>query len=305
MPKNLKKGMILITVLIMITACTTIALLMHEKSTEAYASVSTLYSEYQGAIYAMTAIEALSMAFALDDANFDSKEDIWNMVPPIPLDRGFLTVHIMPLNAKLPLELLGSDNDTKSERVRTALETLFREKEIELPDIDELQQWMGSMKAPANSRFDEDSSPYSMKGGKLSTLGELAFIPSFQQDYKKIAPFVSIGGDNNKINLNMAEKEIINAYIPELSSYVDSIIEAREEKPFKSVSEIYTLMGGTSAQELYSQILPFIDIKSTLFYVKLELNIGDDDIYYHLLMQRNGRTLKAVKYIEGNNVEYF
>lgn len=305
MQNNLKKGMILITVLIMITACTTIALLMHEKSTQAYASVSTLYSEYQGAIYAMTAIEALSVAFALDDSNFDSKEDYWNIVPPIPLDRGFLTVHIKPLNSKIPLEQLASDNDTKSDRVRNALEEILREKEIDSPNLDELQQWVGSMQAPANTRLDEDSSPYSYKGGKLATLAELALIPSFQADYKKIAQFVSIAGDNNKINLNLADKEIISAYLPELSSYVDTIIQAREETPFKNISEIYTLMGGTAAQELYSQVLPYIDVKSTLFYVKLELNIGEDDIFYHLLMQRNGRTMKAIRYIEGNNVEYF
>ena len=58
-------------------------------------------------------------------------------------------------------------------------------------------------------------------------------------------------------------------------------------------------------QDEYSKILPYIDVKSSLFYIKLELNIGDDNIYYHLLVQRNGTSVSPVKYIEGNSIDYF
>ncbi len=51
--------------------------------------------------------------------------------------------------------------------------------------------------------------------------------------------------------------------------------------------------------------MPYLDVKSSLFYIKLELNIGDDNIYYHLLVQRNGSNVTPIKYIEGNNIEYF
>ena len=37
----------------------------------------------------------------------------------------------------------------------------------------------------------------------------------------------------------------------------------------------------------------------------ITLNIGDDNIYYHLLVQRKGTNVSPVKYIEGNNIEYF
>ena len=57
---------------------------------------------------------------------------------------------------------------------------------------------------------------------------------------------------------------------------------------FKDVSAIYNLMG-SAMQEEYSKILPYIDVKSSLFYVKIELNIGEDNLYYHLLVKRNGK----------------
>ena len=88
-------------------------------------------------------------------------------------------------------------------------------------------------------------------------------------------PYVSIAGDNNKINLNMASVEVIKAFVPELEPYVEDIISTRETEPFKDISAIYQLMG-SAMQDEYSKILPYIDVKSSLFYIKLELNIGYD-----------------------------
>ena len=102
----------------------------------------------------------------------------------------------------------------------------------------------------------------------------------------------------------MASAEVIKAFVPELEPYVEDIISTRETGPFKDVSAIYQLMG-SAMQDEYSKILPYIDVKSSLFYIKLELNIGDDNIYYHLLVQRNGTNVSPVKYIEGNSIDYF
>ncbi len=272
MNKNMKKGSILVTVLIIIAACTTLVLFIHEKTMNAYGTVITLQNDYQGAIYAMTATQALEMAFQYDEETYDSSSDIWAQIPPIPLDNGFMTVYMTPLNSKVPLAGLVSNDEGLSD--------------------------------PTGERFDENSAPYSAKSSQLQTLAELAFIPSFKDEYKKLTHYVSIAGDSNKINLNMASAEVIKAYVPELEPYVEDIISTRETEPFKDVSAIYQLMG-SAMQDEYSKILPYIDVKSSLFYIKLELNIGDDNIYYHLLVQRNGTNVSPVKYIEGNSIDYF
>ncbi len=303
MNSKMKQGSILVTVLIIIAACTTLVLFIHEKTMTAYGTVITLQNDYQGAIYAMTAIEALEMAFQYDEESYDATSDIWAQIPPIPLDNGFMTVYMLPLNAKVPLAALVSNDENLRERAENAVTTLIRDLDLTEANIYDLQTWVGSSD-PTGERFDENSAPYSSKSSQLQTLAELAFIPSFKDEYKKLTPYVSIAGDNNKINLNMASKQVISAYVPELEPYVEEIISTREEEPFKDISAIYQIMG-TAMQDEYSKILPYIDVKSSLFYIKLELNIGDDNIYYHLLVQRNGTNISPIKYIEGNSIDYF
>lgn len=303
MNNNMKQGSILVTVLIIIAACTTLVLFIHEKTMTAFGSVITLQNDYQGAIYAMTAVEALEMAFQYDEANYDSEHDVWAQIPTIPLDNGFMTVYIKPLNAKVPLAGLVSSDEKLRERTETAVSQLLSELNLTEPDIEELKTWVGSSD-PTGERFDENSAPYSAKSSQLQTLAELAFIESFKNEYKKLTPYVSIAGDNNKINLNLASAEVIKAYVPELEPYVEDIISTREAEPLKNVSALYEIMGA-AMQDEYSKILPYIDVKSSLFYIKLELNIGDENLYYHLLVQRNGSSVTPVKYIEGNNIDYF
>ena len=303
MNKNMKKGSILVTVMVVVTACTSLALFIHEKTLAAYGTVISLQNDYQGAIYAMTAIEALEMAFQYDEASYDAADDIWTQIPTIPLDNGFMTITMKPLNAKVPMATLNSKDEDVKERATNALNELMRQLEITEPDIYELLTWVGASD-PTGERFDENGAPYSMKSAQLQTLAELALLPSFQTDYKKLIPYVSIAGDGNKINVNLASKEVIDAYVPELAPYTDQIISTRETEPFKDVSAVYNIMGA-AMQDEYSKILPYIDVKSSLFYIKIELNIGDDNIYYHLLVQRNGSSVSPLKYIEGNNIDYF
>lgn len=302
MMKN-KKGSILITVLIVISLCTSVALFIHERSSSSYASVINLQTEYQGAIYSMTAIKALELAFKYDTNSSDGKEDIWNNIVPIPVDKGFLTVYIKPLNSKLPLNILASDNKTKTERYEEAFTRLMEELNVADIRVEDLKDWLGSGNVTAE-RFDENSTPYSFKGAMLDTLGELQYIPAFADDFKDISEYISIGEPDSKINVNLASKEVIIALLPELEPYINDIEEARDEADFKNVSDIYDIVGAGN-QEMYNKILPHFDVKSSVFYAKIELNVLDENRYYHILFQRNGRSIKVVKYIEGPNVEYF
>ncbi|MDE7034221.1 MAG: general secretion pathway protein GspK, partial [Mucispirillum sp.] len=206
MNKNMKKGSILVTVLIIIAACTTLVLFIHEKTMNAYGTVITLQNDYQGAIYAMTAMQALEMAFQYDEETYDSSSDIWAQIPPIPLDNGFMTVYMTPLNSKVPLAGLVSNDEKLKERTENAVTALLSELELTESDIYDLKIWVGSSD-PTGERFDENSAPYSAKSSQLQTLAELAFIPSFKDEYKKLTHYVSIAGDSNKINLNMASAE--------------------------------------------------------------------------------------------------
>lgn len=301
---KMKRGSILVTVLIIISICTTLVLFMHERSMAAYGTVNTLQNEYQGAIYAMTAAKALEMAFQYDDAAYDSPEDIWNNVPPLPIKNGFLTIYVKPVNSKFPLSALMSDNETVRQRHEDGFTTLMSLLELKDPSVVELRKWINSDNYTTKTRLSEDNGPYSTKAAQLQTLAEIAYIPTFETDYKKISEYASIGDNNKKINLNFASKEVIESYVPELKPYIEEIIKRRESEPLKNVSDLYEIMG-TTMQDEYAAILPYIDVKSELFYIKLELNAGNDIIFFHILAKRNGSSVSPIKYIEGTNEEYF
>lgn len=298
-----RKGSILITVLIVISLCTSLALFIHQKAISSYSSVIALQTEYQGAIYAMTAVKALELAFKYDTDSSDGKEDIWNIIPPIPVEKGFLTVYIKPLNSKFPLNILASDNDTRTKRYEDGFVKLMEELNMDTGRIDDLKNWLGSG-IITSERFDENNTPYSFKGNKLDTLAELQYIPAFADDFKDLSEYISIGDTDYKINMNIASKEVIIAVLPELEPFVEDIIQARDTADFKNVSDIYNIVGAVN-QDMYNKILPFFDVKSSLFYAKLELDAINEYRYYHILFQRNGKSIKVLKYIEGPNVEYF
>ena len=301
-----KKGSILITVLIIVSLCTTVVLSIHERAVNSYGKISSLQSEYQGAIYAMTAIDAIKLAFQYDDANYDCEKDIWAVIPSIPVEKGFLNVTIKPISARFPMNALALSNDTERERYEEGFDKLTQKLEIQ-PNLQELKEWLGSVKTLSAEKIDEDNAPYNIKGESLDTMAELYYIPKYEDIAKKLSQYASIGEkDSNtyKINLNFASKEVITSLIPELEPFIDSIISKRSDQCLKNVSDIYEIMGGT-AQSDYQSILPYFDVKSTLFYVKIELDISDDIKFYHILMRRNGSTITPIKYIEGNNIDYF
>lgn len=298
-----RRGSILITVLIVIALCTSLALFIHQRAIGSYASVIGLQTEYQGAIYAMTAVKALELAFKYDTDSSDGKEDIWNNLVPIPVEKGFLTVYIKPLNSKFPLNVLASDNDTKTKRYEEGFEKLMEGLNMDSGRLDDLKNWLGSGTV-TSERFDENNTPYSFKGGMLDTLAELQYVPAFQDDFKDISEYISIGDTDYKINMNLASEEVIVALLPELEPFITDIIESRDEADFKNVSDIYKIVGAVN-QDMYNEILPYFDVKSSLFYAKLELDAIEEYRYYHILFRRNGRSIKVLKYIEGPNVEYF
>ena len=299
----MKRGSILITVLVVISLCTTLALFIHEKSTASYGAVSELQNEYQGAIYAMTAITALENIFYYDDTKSYGHEDLWNMIPPIPVKNGFITAFITPINAKFPVNALSQDNETIRERYQRGFDELMNKLDFMDANSQEIMDWVGTGTV-TGERFDENNTPYSMKGEALNTLAELAYIPGFSDNYKSLSKYLSIGEPEYKININLASEEVILSILPELEPYIADIISAREDEDFKDVSAIYRIMG-ENAQETYNDILPYFDVKSSMFYVKMELNIGDEYKYYHVLLRRNGKSVKAIKYVEGGNIEYY
>ncbi len=300
---KLKEGSVLISVIIIISVAISLVIVVYERTTSSYSSVVKQQYEYQKAIYSVTAVEALKSLFKYDNTRHDGQTDIWNAVPPIPIQDGFLTITITPVNAKFPINGLANTDREVRERYADAFRTLLEEQELPIDIVDDTLSYLGTGDLNA-ALVDESSSPYGYRGGKLQSFAEAFYIPAIGVEFNKVAEFTSMGDPNNKINLNFASREVIVALIPELEPYVDAIITARDENDLEDVSDVYELMGGSS-QETYNTALNFFDVKSQYFYVKIEIIIQDDISYYHILFDKNGSNSSIIKYIEGGSIEYF
>ncbi len=305
-----RKGSVLIVVLVMTAFILTLVMALHEKSSESFGGVIDVQAENQGAIYAGSALTVIRQLMSLDDESYDAPTDQWATLPSIPVKNGYVTVTITPADDRLPVNALTQKDETKYERVKKAFEYIFSELDYDNTLWWALKDWVSSSESTPMSTeihdttFNSEGSSYTAKFSGLSSLYEMRMIPGFPSAYKDLSKYLCVGDTEPKININFADKLTIQALLPELDPYVDEIIEKRAETPFKSKDELYNMLGSGN-RDIYTAILPYFDVKSTFFYVKIEVDIIENTQYYHALLKRNGKRFTVLRYIEGRSISYF
>lgn len=305
-----RKGSVLISVIIMIAFLTSIAVYIFEKSQKTFLSVLDIYSDNQGAVYAAAAFDAFKKVIAYDDASYDGVNDIWRNIPSVSLAKGSLSVSVIPLDERIYINALSSADEKVKTRVKNAIDKLTDEYCIDSDVSAILSDWVNASGDFRESIYVYDrifnggSNRYTAKYAELETLAEIKLIDELAPCYSEIRKFATSGDSSARININLASAEVIEAFLPELSANISEIISLRDTEPFKNKDEIYRIMGDHRREE-YREIVPFFDVKSTLFYIRIEVNIGFNEQYYHLLVRRNGGRIALEKYIEGGSVYYF
>lgn len=300
----------LVTVLIMMAFLTSMVIVIYERSTASYRGVLDLQADNQGGIYAGTALTALRALMEYDNPEYDDPTDQWNMIPSIPVKGGFISVTVRPADDRLPVNaLVNTDNDTKR-RMEKAFETMYASLGYDDEMWKSLKDWVSTSTAIPLSQtipgavFNPGGNSYTAKNAMLSSLYEIRLIPGYSGVYKDIIKHLSLGELEPKININFADNLTIQSFLPELAPYVDNIIAEREKEPFRNKNALYNILGSGN-RDIYTATLPFFDVKSTLFYVKIEVDILDTLQYYHILMRRNGSRFTVIRYIEGRGLDYF
>jgi type II secretory pathway component PulK len=206
--------------------------------------------------------------------------------------------------------MLGSPDDNLSRRAENAFRTVFQDAGLD-EDLWRTMKDFVSDSGKATSTpyvegviFNRGGSSYTAKRGIIGALAELRIIPGLRHDYRQLAGYICAGEREGKININFASEKTINAFLPELASYASQIVELRENTPFKTKDELYTMLGSSSRED-YIAALPYFDVKSTLFYVRIEIDLMQTVQHYHALFRRSGRRLTLVSYIEGGNMDYY
>jgi type II secretory pathway component PulK len=303
---QMRRGGVLIVVLVMTAFIVSMVTLTFERSAATYTGVVTVQAENQGGIYAATAIEAIKTLMALDDANYDGANDMWATSIPLPVSGGFVTVTIKAADDRIPLSALTKARESAEyARVTAALDRLFTELELDTTLWHGIHDWMRPgdsemLTMSLGEEFNREGNSYTAPHRPLESLVELRLVPDLAREYNRLSKYIAMGDTQPRININFAPPEVISAFLPELEPYVEQIVEQRATEPFTNKDALYAIMGN---RDDYTKILPFFDVKSTLLYAKVEINLSSGNYYYHALFKRNGTSLSIVGYIEGGRTD--
>lgn len=214
------------------------------------------------------------------------EEGIWNLNGL--LNRGKIggedfLVRIYPESTRLDL------NRSSNVILKGLLKQLGVEEERIEVIVDSLLDWRDSdnlhrLNGAEDEYYSSLPRPYRCKNSNLEAVEELLLIRGMDKDIfygdknrKGLKDYVTVYSPSGRLNINTAPRELLLA-IPGFSEeLVDAVIQYRKETPFKSMSEIQSLIGGA-----YASVGKF-------------LTLSDDSTFrVEAFSQRGGPVLEAV-----------
>ncbi|AEI15104.1 hypothetical protein Flexsi_1454 [Flexistipes sinusarabici DSM 4947] len=303
-----KKGTVVIFVLFVIAFASSIIINLSERSVNSYEEVNDVYLMNQAYIYGKTAVKIVKNLIEDDDFKEDSRDDDWFNIPMYPLQKGYISIKIIPLNSKININDINSSNDNLSKRTSSAWDGLMQEYEFNDTETtsDFLKDWIDNDTkiSPTGielERYDYLGNTYQTKNEKLSTLTELTLIN--KELYPAMKNHFTVIAEDKQININFVNENTLKYYLPELEFYAEDIIDYRKFNDYTDVSQIRK--AAPIPDDLYVKMVPFLTVKSSNFYIKINVQLSEKDFYYHALLKRNQNNAKVTKFFKGTNKDYF
>jgi len=302
------RGTVVIFVLFVIAFASSVIINLSERSVNSYEEVNDVYLMNQAYIYGKTAIKIVKNLIEDDDFKEDSRDDDWFNIPMYPLQKGYISIKITPLNSKININDINSSNDNISKRTATSWDRLMEEYEFDDTDTtsDLLKDWIDNDTkiSPTGielERYDYLGNTYQTKNEKFSTLTELMLIN--KELYPKMKNHFTVVAENKQLNINFVSENTLKYYLPELEFYAEEIIDYREFNDYTDISQIRK--AAPIPDELYVKMVPFLTVKSSNFYIKINVHLSEKDFYYHALLKRNQNNAKVTAFFKGTNKDYF
>ncbi len=286
--------MILIVVLIIMAALVSMVLVLERRSSVDFDYSSRLLMQNQAALYFSSAIKVAKKLLENDNNSYDSKDDVWFNLPPFKASNdSLISLSIYPVNAKININgVLDKDKNLRAKTQSAFLYILSDKGENGSELLKNLLLWF----SPEGVN-DYTTTPYKPTRKPFYSLKEVDYVKGLGSFSSKFHKYFTAANTMGKININFAPKEVIENYLPKLSDCVDDIIDYRKKKPFKNITELRNV--GCVSDEVYLKVLPYITTKSSLFDARVEVKIGKEDFQAEMLLEREGKSVKVLKYFEG------
>lgn len=214
-----------------------------------------------------------------DDKNsYDATDELWAIgVQQYPVADGSVTIEITDLSGRIDLNLLVTAQGNVDVVIKDRYLRLLDQLNVNQPSalVGALIDWIDpdddlEPQGAENSLYISLADPYQCKNGPLDTIEELAMVEGYSREFlEKLRPHVTAYG-SAKVNVNTASREVLLALSASMDeTAVETLMTARQEKPFTALSEVKDLPGMDVLPNLiYSSIYSFIDVKSARFQVE-------------------------------------
>ena len=281
-----QRGVILISVLIITGAVIASALIIEDWASKNFDYAYRLQMENQAGFYFHSAIKVAETILSHDVNSYDSKKDRWFNLPPIQTSKDtIVSLEIFPLNEKIDLNNI-LKIDTSGNRTKYAFKKILLNNGVDANNaLENITKWL------TKTRGRKIVKRY------LYSLKEIDFVKGLNGFSEKFDDYFTVSQGLKKININFAPKEVIDAYLPELSTCTDEIIKHRDKKPFKNISQLREL--SCVDDNMYLKILPFITTRSQFFGIKINVDIENLNFHAEAVVKRVGKYVKLLKFFKG------
>jgi len=232
-----------------------------------------------------------------DNNGYDTPSEMWGVgIPSYPVsDDATVSIRIVDEDGRFNLnKVVDNLGENPNPLMRDRLRRLLTHLEIDDPDAlsDALIDWIDrnqttSPRGAENSWYQGLASPLVSKDGPLDTVDELLLVKGFTPEIlQKLTPHVTVAGVS-RLNLNSAGKDLLLIWDNDVpSGDIDQLLERRQEKPFKSLTEVQEVLGLATYSALNRNV--DIAVTSQFYQIRSVAQVNDGVRTVEVLLEKAG-----------------
>ncbi|HOK41789.1 MAG TPA: type II secretion system protein GspK [bacterium] len=236
-----------------------------------------------------------------DFKDIDTLQDIWNYnFPIIKLDdKNSIQIKIEAEDSKFNLNnLLWGNDEQINGKLKSQLDSLFFKLNLTNLKTDAIIDWLDKNNLPLPEGAENDyyiSINKECKNGKLDSLDEIFNIKDFDkiQNKNELLDYITIYGDDEKININTASETVIEA----LSDYIDKqllfeIIKYREKNQIKNLDDLLNI--NIFEKKVFDFIKNSLRVTNNIFKISITSIINNNQKKSYFIVERNNNNFKIL-----------
>ncbi len=284
-------GVALITVLLVVALASLTATSLASLTQFELRRTGLVLQEQQTRWYLQGAEQWATQVLARSDIEIDHPGEDWaRVLPPLPVDGGFIAGGLSDLQGRFNLNNLIADDADDPTQLALLQRLLDR---LALPQglAQAIADWIDADREPRFPDGAEDSDylardpPYLAANRPLASISELLLIRGFDGvSYQRLAPLVTALPEPTPINVNTAPVELLGVLDSRLDGELAGRLDrTRRERPFASVAE-FIAATGLDGLELPETAL---SVRSDFFLLAAAAEIGAARGTLQSLLYRN------------------